>query len=707
MTSSPATAQEGFFHRHRVGLRALGFALVWIAVLGGTLGSLSAKLTDVQKNSNASFLPGNAESTRALQLQETFLPKDQVPTVVLYERDAGTTAADLARAEADIAALTKTDWLKGAPSPPVPSADGKALQVYLPLDGHEPKQFIANVKSMRELLDRPGRPAGLKTYVTGLGGLQADLFEVFTTLDSTLILATVVVVVLILLAVYRSPVLWLFPLICAGLAYGVAAGVIYLLAKADLLTVNGQSQGILTVLTFGAGTDYALLLIARYREELHLHARPWDAMRTALRGAAPAIIASAGTVILGLLCLLASDLSSNRGLGPVAAIGIACAAFTMLTLLPALLLLGRWIFWPRVPHVDFQDPVHEGLWSRIADGVGRRSRLVVAVTTVLLVGLALAATSLRASGIPQSKSLTGGAESVTGQEHLARHFPAGSGSPVDVVGPASAKEALLAAVRATPGIAAAGLYSDRGLIGPAKVVGDRVLVEAVLAVPSDSTRAGQVVAALRTRLDAVSPAALVGGFTAIDLDIQDASQRDRLVIIPLVLLVILVVLGLLLRSIVAPLLLVATVVLSFFATLGACAVMFNDVFGFVGADSAFPLFAFVFLVALGIDYNIFLMTRVREEALLRGTRTGVLRGLTVTGGVITSAGVVLAATFTVLGVLPLVFLAELGFAVAFGVLLDTLVVRSLLVPALTLEIGERVWWPSALSRRPAGEPPAG
>jgi RND superfamily putative drug exporter len=693
--------RPGVVRRHRVGLLAGLFVLFYLAVMGGGLGSLSGKLTDVQKNDNASYLSKTAESTRALNLQSEFLAKNQVPTVVLYERDGPLTSADRARVLQDLSLIRGEHWLSGSPAPPVTSPDGKAIQVYLPFDGSDPQAFVKNVDRLRTLLDRPGKPQGLRTYVTGLGGLQADLFEVFGSIDTTLILSTVVVVIVILLVVYRSPLLWLLPLVSAGVAFAMAAGILYLLAKNDVLTVNGQSQGILTVLTFGAGTDYALLLIARYREELHRHAEPWDALKAAWRGAAPAIVASASTVILGLLCLLASELAGNQGLGPVTAVGIACAAVTMLTLLPAMLLLGRWVFWPRIPHLDGQDPVHEGLWSRIADGLGRRSATVGIATTLVLVALALGATQLKASGIPQSQAITGSAESVVGQEHLNRHFPAGVGSPVDIIAPADKAAAALAVVRSEPKIASAFVYAGDGrLVGPPKVVHGRVLIEAVLSVPADSPAAGQVVRQLRKDLDRVGTDVLVGGFTALDLDIKDASARDNRVIIPLVLLVILVVLTLLLRSLVAPVLLVATVVLSFLATLGVCALVFNHVFDFPGADPSFPLFAFVFLVALGIDYNIFLMTRVREESLRYGTRTGMLRGLTVTGGVITSAGIVLAATFTVLGLLPLVFLAELGFAVSFGVLLDTLVVRSLLVPALTLQIGDRIWWPSALARGP-------
>ena len=672
--------------------------LVVYVLLVGALGSVSGKLADVQENTNASFLSKTAESTRALVQQEAFLPKDQTPTVVLYERPGGLTPADRARATEDLTLVRGKDWLSGEPSPPIPSEDGKALQVFLPFDGSDSEEFVQNVDDLRALLSRPGRPDGLGVYVTGLGGISADLFEVFGSIDGALILATVVVVVLILLAVYRSPVLWLLPILGAGAAFSMASGVLYLLAKNDVLTVNGQSQGIFTVLTFGAATDYALLLTARYREELHRHASRWDAMVVAWRSAAPAIVASAATVVLGLLCLLASELEGNKGLGPVTAIGIASAALSMLVLLPALLLLGRWLFWPRVPQLDGEDPVHEGLWATVSEKVGRRPGRVALGAGLVLAVLAVGSVSLDADGIPQSESLTGNPESVVGQRALEKHFPAGLGTPVDVLGPAAQSAQLLATVKATPGIADAVLFP-----GPTtRVEGDRVLVEAVLAVSPDSDRATEVVKDLRVRLDAVSKDALVGGFTAIDLDIKDASRRDNRVIIPLVLLVILVVLALLLRALVAPLLLIATVVLSFLATLGTCAFVFDRVFDYPGADTAFPLFAFVFLVALGIDYNIFLMTRVREESLVHGTRTGMLRGLTVTGGVITSAGIVLAATFTVLGVLPLVFLAEIGFAVAFGVLLDTFVVRSLLVPALTLLVGDRVWWPSALGQSRRG-----
>ncbi len=679
---------------------ALAVVLFWFVVIGGVAGPFAGKLAEVQQNDNASFLPTSAESTRALELEAGFTDRDVLPTIVVYEREGGLTAADQERIAADRERFTQVEGLRGEVSPPIPSQDGEAVQVVVPIDATDIEQFPETVAEMREIAGAEGGP---DAYVTGIGGLSADLFEVFGAVDSTLIIATATVVVLILLVVYRSPVLWALPLASVAMAFSAAAAVIYALAKNDVLTLNGQSQGILTVLVFGAGTDYALLLIARYREELHEHERPWDAMRVALRGAVPAIVASGATVVLGLLCLLASDLASNRSLGPVSAIGIVASVLAMITLLPALLVLfGRRVFWPRTPRFDHQGEREHGLWGRVSTAVGHRPRRFSLLTGGLLVLLALYATQLEASGLSQEEQFTGEVESVQGQDALERHFAAGSGLPVTVIGPADRAADLTRVVAGDPDVAEVVPLTEGPPGGPPKVVDGNVVLNAVLAVPGDGSEAQAVVERLREEVDAVDEGTLVGGFTAINLDVQRASQRDNTVIIPLVLLVILLVLGVLLRAVVAPLMLVGTVVLSFLATLGVCAFFFNEVFGFAGADSAFPLFAFVFLVALGIDYNIFLMTRVREETLRLGTRAGTLKGLAVTGGVITSAGVVLAATFGVLGVLPLVFLAELGFAVAFGVLLDTLIVRSLLVPALTLQIGDRVWWPSRLSRPQAG-----
>jgi RND superfamily putative drug exporter len=420
------------------------------------------------------------------------------------------------------------------------------------------------------------------------------------------------------------------------------------------------------------------------------------------------VVASGATVVLGLLCLLFSDLNSNKSLGPTSAVGIVCAMAAMLTFLPAaLLVLGRRWFWPFQPRAGTPTDEYRGVWGTIARLVGRRPVAVALATTAALALAAGLAVRLDAGGIAQTEQFTTDVDSVTGQEVLVRHFPGGTGSPVTVYGPAGEADRLRDLVAGTPGIADASLVTEGGSPdgsgGAPKVVDGLVSVRGTLEDPPDSPVAEATVDRVRTEVDEVSPDVLVGGTTAIDVDVKDESARDSRVIIPLVLAVIFVVLALLLRSLVAPVLLVATVVLSFFATLGVCAVVFQDVFGFAGADPSFPLFAFVFLVALGIDYNIFLMTRVREEAQQAGTRSGTLRGLAVTGGVITSAGVVLAATFSALGVLPLVPLAQIGFAVAFGVLLDTLVVRSLLVPSLTYLVGPRVWWPGRLARVPDEE----
>jgi RND superfamily putative drug exporter len=688
----PDPGRSGLRHGRALLLAAVA-VLTWL-VVGAVAGPFAGSLAEVQKNDNASFLPDDAESTRALALERGFEDTDALPTLVVYEREGGLTPQDRAAIEADVQRFAQVEGLLAPPSPPVPSEDGEAAQVVLLLDGTDIEALPAAVEEIRGVLDEPGGP---EAYVTGVGGLSADLFEVFGAIDTTLIVATASVVIVILLVVYRSPVLWVLPLLSVALAFSLSAGVIYQLADNDVLTLNGQSQGILTVLVFGAGTDYALLLIARYREELHKHRTTSAAMAVALRGSVPAIAASAATVVLGLLCLLFSELNSNRGLGPVSAIGIVAAFLAMTTLLPALLLLGgRAVFWPRVPRFVEGAAVDGGVWERIAGLVGRRSRRVAVLSGAALLLLSLGITQLQASGLSTADSFIGEVESVQGQEVLGRHFSAGTGSPATVVGPAEESAELRAVVEDVPGVDSAAFATAAPGADDPPTVDGRVLVRAVLSAPADSAEARATVERLREAVDVVPGEVLVGGFTAFNVDVQASSQRDRVVIIPMVLLVILLVLCLLLRSIVAPLLLVATVVLSFAATLGVCAVVFRHVFGFAGADSAFPLFAFVFLVALGIDYNIFLMTRVREETLRSGT--GTLRGLALTGGVITSAGVVLAATFSVLGVLPLVFLAELGFAVAFGVLLDTFVVRSLLVPALTLEIGGRIWWPSALSR---------
>jgi RND superfamily putative drug exporter len=560
----------------------------------------------------------------------------------------------------------------------------------------------AVVEAIRNEVKPLAQSLGVKSYVTGPGGLLGDLFGAFGTLDSSLLLTTLGVVALILIIVYRSPVLWIIPLLSAMFALTTAGGIVYLLAKNNIIDVDGQSQGILSVLVIGAATDYALLLIARYREELHHHENRFDAMKTAYKGVWEPILASGSTVSISLLILLFSQLTNTAGLGPIGAIGIVCSMITILTLLPALLLVfGRWIFWPRIPKNDGDDHVMSGPWSKVANSIGKNPRKSWAITGVVLLALAFNSTNLKADGIGTVDSFTGNPESVVGQKLLLNHFPGGEGDPTQVVVNAEKIDVVAAALKGAPGVTAiAPLLESNPIPGQplpkTKIVNGKAILNLTLDKAPDSVEAGNDVPKIRELAHAADATSLVGGTSAVYYDVREANKQDNRTIIPIILLVITLILGLLLRSILSAVVLLGTVVLSYFATLGACALVFNHVFGFAGGDNSFPLFAFIFLVALGIDYNIFLMTRVREESAKIGTRAGVIKGVTVTGAVITSAGIVLAATFAVLGLLPLVPLAELGFAVAFGVLLDTIIVRSILVPAIVHEIGPKIWWPSKL-----------
>jgi putative drug exporter of the RND superfamily len=667
----------------------------WIAVFA-VAGPLAGKLNSAQQNDASAWLPDNAESTQVVELAKQFTPSDVFPALVVYERtDGPVTPADQAKVAADVQRFTAIQDVTGKVVGPIPSEDGRALQVIVPIkvaeEGNGWEELGPRIDQMRSIARTD--TGGLGVYVTGPAGYFADFANVFSGFDSTLLYITAAIVMVILLLTYRSPVLWLLPLSCVFVALTAAQAVIYLLARDGGLTVNGQSAFILTVLVFGAGTDYALLLTARYREELRRHADRHEAMAVALGRAAPAIIASAATVILSLLTLLVAELSSTKSLGPVMAIGIAVGLCAMLTLLPALLVIfGRWVFWPLRPTLGSPEPTERGLWARIGRRMAVRPRIVWIVTAVVLGVMAFGLTGLEANGLQGKDSFRTKPESVAGEEVLARHFPAGEGSPVQVVGNAAAAGQLHAALSGTDGVTAVTRPVVRGGLA---------YLEGTLATAADSQASYDLVDRLRDTVHAIPGAdAKVGGGSAVNLDIQRASRHDTNLVVPLVLLVVLVILGLVLRAVVAPVLLVATVVLSFAAALGMSALAFEHLFGFAGADPSFPLWTFVFLVALGIDYNIFLMTRVREEAGRHGTRRGALIGLAATGGVITSAGIVLAGTFAALGTLPLVFVTEIGFAVAFGVLLDTFVVRSVLVTALTLDVGRHMWWPSRLSRKP-------
>ncbi|WP_158888410.1 MMPL family transporter [Amycolatopsis anabasis] len=675
--------------------------LLWL-IVGGVTNPFLGKLSEVSKNDPGSFLPASAESTAVQELQERFAQNRLMPTVVVFERPSGLTPADTAAITAKAAELAKAPGLDGQITPPIPSDDRKAAQVIMPVSGVDPFKAGEAVKEIR-VLAKAGLPDGLSALVTGPGGYNADFAEVFGGIDGMLLLVTTAVVALILIMVYRSPLLPLIVLISAGLALCSASAVIYFLARDGLLTLNGQTQGILLILVFGAATDYALLLVARYREELMRTKSTWQAMRVALRASLEPIGASGGTVILGMLCMLFSELTSNRSLGPVASIGIAGALLSSLIFLPsALVLVGRAAFWPAEPVPRKHRKVTHGIFDHIARLVRKRPRWTWLLTSlVLLVGVAFVP-SLKASGTSQQALFLNEVEAVTGQNVLTAHFPGGTGSPVIITAKSESAPQVLAAVKATDGVLdPLPTPADPGnpAAGP-KIVDGMVEISATLRDAADSPAAVSVVDKLRNTLHAIPGAqAKVGGQTAQQSDMLVAATHDRDLIIPIVLVMIFAILALLLRALVAPLLLIATVVLSFGATVGVGALLFNDVFDFPGADPAIPLYAFVFLVALGIDYNIFLMTRAREEASLLGTERGTLDALKVTGGVITSAGVVLASTFAALSVIPVLFLAQIAFLVAFGVLLDTFIVRSLLVPALVVDIGKFIWWPGRLSRK--------
>lgn len=724
-TPKPTPSRRGTWAAIVAGL------VVAVAVLG-TFGSMASKLGGVQDNDIASWLPGDAESTEVIERTSSFASDDESPAIVAFVRDSGITGTDVVAVRDALVELQDFDedvvsaispaslalspaeqqTLATAPAAQIPddlvakltSEDGKALQLIVTYKIDDTAGFEALPDAIDEMRDivESSAGGGLEGYVGGPLAFGADQATAFAGIDGILLLAALGVVVVMLLLTYRSPFLWLIPLFCGVLSVGAAEGVVYLLARYADLTVNGQSAGILAVLVLGAGIDYALLLVARYREELRNFEHRIDAMSHALRRAAPAIVASGLTVVIGLLCLSFAQMNSTAGLGPVTAAGIVVALLVMLIVLPLLLVIfGRWVFWPFVPRFGDVKVEGSGLWGRVGTTVAKRPRTVWVTTTVLLGLACVGMTQLNSGVLANADTFTTEQPSIVADEVIAEHFPAGEGSPLQVVANADDAQAVATALDGTEGLqpvpaasAPGSPESSEGLVS-----GDVVYFERTLASASDTESAYDTVERARDAVRTVDGAdAQVGGISAISLDIREASAADNQLIIPLILLVVLIVLGVLLRSIMAPLILLGTVVLSFGAALGISAVVFQQVFDFAGTDTSFPLFAFVFLVALGIDYNIFLMTRVREESVKIGTRRGALVGLAATGGVITSAGLVLAGTFSALATLPIVFLAQLGFVVALGVLLDTIIVRSVLVTALTLDVGRWMWWPSHLWR---------
>ena len=708
--------------------------IIWLLVSGVT-GPLFGNLSSVQKNDNSKFLPANSESSKASGAILKFsssTANNQFPTLVLFE--GKTDQVKVSAANAFVQSLVMKDLIDskgqlikdaqgqsisipiskylaaGTQAGAFASAKNDAILVDIPIDAtlsqvnlpDKKPALLPIVTTIRYYSTRYAAAHGFVTHTTGLGGLFADLFDSFSGLDTSLLLVTFGVIALILIIVYRSPILWILPLLSAGFALTLAGGVIYELAKHNIITLDGKSQGILSVLVLGAATDYALLLIARYREELHKYEHRVDAMKVAWRGVVEPIVASGSTVALGLLMLLLSQLTNNRGLGPVGAIGIVCAMVTILTLLPALLVLfGRWIFWPKRPTFNTEDEKLSGIWSKVAKTTEHNPKKYLSISVLILVVLSAFAITLHSNGLSTAQSFTTRTDSVIGQEQLTTYFPGGQGQPTQIVVSADKAQLITTQLLAFKGISQvqpetlSPIVAGKPIPAP-KIVNGMELLNVTLSYPPDSSSAVNLIPNLRTMIHGIDSTSLVGGTSAVFSDIHAATRHDQKVIIPVILFLIAIILAFLLRSILASVLLLLTVVLSYLATLGVCAIVFHHIFHFAGEDSSFPLFAFVFLVALGIDYNIFLMTRVREESIKSGTRAGMTMGVTVTGGVITSAGIVLAATFSVLSILPLVFLAELGFAVAFGVLLDTLLVRSIVVPALVHSIGPKVWWPSKL-----------
>ena len=692
--------------------------LGWLAVTG-LGGPYFGRISEVTTESATDRLPRSAPSTQVAQQISDFQDSEAIPAILVFERPEGITEQDAAWAQELTRSLpddpTLGPWVDPAgTSPVIPSQDGQALQAIVPIsDETDPGKAVEALQD--RLADKA--PAGLQTSVTGPAGFTAALSQAFSGIDGILLLVAFAVVFVILLVVYRSPLLPVLVLLTSMAALCACIVVIWHLADAGWVTLNGQIQGILFILVIGAATDYSLLYTARYREALLHTERRWPATLQALRGTFEPVAASGGTVIAGVLCLLLSGLKTNAALGPVAASGIVFSMLAALTFLPAMLLvLGRAAFWPFRPRFHGEDFTPKTTWwGKLAQFVSRAPRRIWLVSVIVLGVLALCALQFRASGVAQSELILGPSQARTGQAVLAEHFPGGSGTPVQIIVAEDELDDAVAVIQDTEGIAStqlASMQSPTGSVplaesqrkGPPSqgaeptVVGGRVLLEATLTAAPDSEAAEQTVLQLREELAGKAPTALVGGMTAQNVDILHASQDDRRLLIPMILLVITLILMLLLRSVLAPVLLLATTVLSYFSTLGVGALVFHHLLGFENADPSVPLYAFVFLVALGIDYNIFLMTRVREESLAQGTRQGVLQGLRLTGGVITSAGIVLAATFAALSVIPLMFMVQLSFLVAFGVLLDASLVRALLVPALVYDLGDRIWWPSRLTR---------
>ena len=721
--------------------------LIWLSV-AGIGGPYFGRIDEVASNDFSTFLPKSAESTKVNAELKKYNEASTIPAVVVFESNTVLNNTQINTLNTLKDNLSKKSFVKRTVPQPIISEDKKAAFLVVSLDSNS--EFDIVIAELKENVSRAN--TGLPYKITGPAMFSRDINKAFAGIDGTLLFVALGVVFAILLIVYRSPLLPIITLMGSMIALSAAIIVVWYMAKAGILQLNGQVQGILFILVIGAATDYSLLYIARFKEELTKHESALSATVAALKAAWEPIVAAGGTVILGLLCLLVSDLASNKALGPVGGIGVLFSILSALTFLPAVLLLfGRSAFWPRRPKYA-NSPVAVSYkkthpsWTKVSELVARYPRQLWIGIMALLIFLCLFVPQLKAVGVSQEDLIIGPSEARDGQMLLNKHFPSGSGSPSSVTVPVEQQNEVVALIEKDTSVdtvsvvttdpvrqsAPVGKFEEKiknklrdaivnesasQMVGYAipietlveqaypfnglipKVRDSRILLQVTLKYPASSVEARAAIQRLRDTIHKQYPDVRFGGVSAIQLDTSNASERDLKVIIPLILAAITIVLMLLLRSIIAPLVLLLTTVISFGATIGLSALLFNNVWKFSGADPSVIIFGFVFLVALGIDYNIFLMTRVREETKHLGVKNGTLKAVAVTGGVITSAGIVLASTFAALYVIPILFLAQIAFIVAFGVLLDTLIVRSLLVPALTLEIGNAMWWPSKLWKK--------
>jgi putative drug exporter of the RND superfamily len=662
--------------------------VIGLWIVGALIMSVpGSKLGDVSSDNFASFLPKNTESTKVQNLLRERFPGGETGSgLIVYRRPGGLTAQDKARIAQDAQAVAKKIPVVAPPPAPFTSPNGEVAYTVLtvPSDFQKASDWGEDART----IVHASTPSGLQVYVTGDIGVSADFQKVFGNIDVKLLGVTVLLVLVLLGAIYRSPLIALIPIVVVGFSTFIANGLIYLYAKATG-DVSRNATTILIVLMFGVGTDYCLLLVSRYREELHTIQDKHQAMERALRRAGPALLASGSTVICAMLVLLLAEVGSTRGLGPVCAIGVACVLLAGLTLLPALLTIaGRTGFWPMRHTVECRPTedlaANRGPWRRFGDRVLHRPGVALISTVALFAVFTLGLTTYKEDYSVDSffKSQT---ESVDGFNVLSAAFPAGALAPMIAITQPDKAQEVTDKVKGVKGVAAV----SRPL--PSK---DGKLVQLSVIVADDpySDAALKRVHTIRDALDGTG--ALLGAGSALQEDFNAAAERDLKVIVPAALLVITIILGILLQAIVAPLVLIATVMASFFGTLGLSLWFFTQVLGDKGVDASLPTYAFIFLVALGVDYTIFLMSRVREEARTFGTREGTLRAIAATGPVITSAGIILAGTFAVLMTLPVTFVFNIGFMVSVGILLDTFIVRTVMVPAAVELLGDRVWWPS-------------